>query len=99
MFSGVVTKGKGLGKQLNFPTANIEISEDYKIIPKQGSYIVCSKINEKQVFGMMNIGMNPTVNGNSQTTEVHFFDFNEDLYGKTIQIEMLHMLRDEEKFE
>ncbi|MDO6759965.1 bifunctional riboflavin kinase/FAD synthetase [Tamlana sp. 2_MG-2023] len=99
MISGVVTKGKGLGKQLNFPTANLKITEDYKIIPKQGSYIVRAKVKEKTVFGMMNIGMNPTVNGSNQTIEVHFFDFNEDIYDETIKVEFLHRLRDEEKFD
>lgn len=99
MLSGTVAKGRGLGKALNYPTANIEIEEDYKIIPKQGSYIVRSVINNSMVYGMMNIGMNPTVNGKKQTIEVHFLDFDKDIYGQTIQIELLHRLRDEEKFE
>ncbi|MEC3905958.1 bifunctional riboflavin kinase/FAD synthetase [Tamlana sp. 2201CG12-4] len=99
MLCGLVAKGKGLGKQLNYPTANIDIEEDYKIIPKQGSYIVRSKINGILIYGMMNIGMNPTVNGNKQTIEVHFIDFDQDIYGEIIQIELLHRLRDEEKFE
>lgn len=99
MLSGTVTKGKGLGKQLLFPTANIAIEEDYKIIPKQGSYVVSAQINDKKVYGMMNIGMNPTVNGNAQTIEVHFFDFEDDIYGEQIKIDLLNRLRDEEKFE
>ena len=99
MLSGKVTKGRGLGKELNFPTANIVLEEEYKIIPKQGSYIVCSNINDTMVYGMMNIGMNPTVNGNTQTIEVHFFDFQKDIYGETIQIDLLHRIRDEQKFE
>ena len=99
MITGVVTKGKGLGKQLNYPTANIQVDENYKIIPKQGSYIVCSTINGLVVYGMMNIGMNPTVNGNTEPIEVHFFNFHEDLYGEIIQIDLLHRIRDEEKFE
>lgn len=99
MLTGKVTKGKGLGKQLGFPTANIEIVEDYKIIPKQGSYIVNALINETLVYGMMNIGMNPTVNGDKQTIEVHFFDFDANIYEDTIQIDLLHRIRDEEKFE
>ena len=99
MLTGKVTKGKGLGKELGFPTANIEIEEDYKIIPKQGSYIVSSMIKDKLVYGMMNIGMNPTVNGSRQTIEIHFFDFDEDIYEDTIKIDLLHRIRDEEKFE
>ncbi|GAA4939863.1 bifunctional riboflavin kinase/FAD synthetase [Algibacter agarivorans] len=99
MLTGHVTKGKGLGRRLNFPTANIEIKEDYKIIPKQGSYIVSSRIKDTVVYGMMNIGMNPTVNGSMQTIEVHFFDFDENIYNQNIQIDLLHRIRDEEKFE
>ncbi|WP_396602425.1 bifunctional riboflavin kinase/FAD synthetase [Algibacter sp. R77976] len=99
MLTGKVTKGRGLGNKLGFPTANIKIEEDYKLIPKQGSYIVNAMINDKLVYGMMNIGMNPTVNGDKQTIEVHFLDFNEDIYGKTLKIELLHRIRDEEKFE
>ena len=99
MLTGKVTKGKSLGKQLGFPTANIEIEEDYKIIPKQGSYIVNSMIKDTLVYGMMNIGVNPTVNGSKQTIEVHFFDFDDDIYEDTIKIDLLHRIRDEEKFE
>jgi len=99
MLTGKVAKGRGLGKELDYPTANIEIDEDYKIIPKQGSYIVRSFINDSIVYGMMNIGMNPTVNGQKQTIEVHFLDFDKDIYGQNIQIELLQRLRDEEKFE
>lgn len=99
MLTGNVSKGKGLGKQLGFPTANINIEEDYKIIPKQGSYIVSSMINDTEVFGMMNIGMNPTVNGNSQTIEIHFFNFDEDIYGNDIKIDLHHRIRNEEKFD
>lgn len=82
MLTGIVTRGKGLGRQLNFPTANIYIEEDYKLIPKNGVYVVKANIDNNTVFGMMNIGFNPTVNGKEKTIEVHFFDFNEDLYDK-----------------
>ncbi|TNJ44134.1 bifunctional riboflavin kinase/FAD synthetase [Tamlana fucoidanivorans] len=99
MLTGEVSQGRGLGKQLNFPTANIVIEEDYKIIPKQGAYVVYAKINDLTVYGMMNIGMNPTVNGSEQTIEVHFFDFNSSIYGEIIQIHLLERLRDEQKFE
>ncbi|TXG36964.1 bifunctional riboflavin kinase/FAD synthetase [Seonamhaeicola maritimus] len=99
MLSGTVTKGKGLGRQLDYPTANIQIEEDYKLIPKQGAYIVKSTVEYSNVYGMMNIGMNPTVNGSKETIEVHFFNFNKDIYNKTIQIELLKRIRDEEKFE
>ncbi|WP_298493088.1 bifunctional riboflavin kinase/FAD synthetase [uncultured Algibacter sp.] len=99
MLTGKVTKGRGLGKKLGFPTANIEVKEAYKLIPKQGSYIVQSTINNKKVYGMMNIGFNPTVNGETQTIEVHFFDYDEDIYEANLKIELLERIRDEEKFE
>lgn len=99
MLTGTVVKGKGLGKQLGFPTANVIIEEDYKLIPKYGSYIVNSLINNKLVYGMMNIGMNPTVQGETESIEVHFFNFDDTLYNKNIQINLLNRLRDEQKFE
>lgn len=97
--TGTVVKGKGLGKTIDFPTANLNLSQDYKLIPKQGVYAVKSTINNTPVYGMMNIGMNPTVNGSEQTIEVNFFDFSASLYDKTLKVEILHRLRDEEKFD
>jgi riboflavin kinase/FMN adenylyltransferase len=99
MLTGKVVKGKGLGKQLNYPTANINIKETYKLIPKNGVYVVKANINGATVFGMMNIGTNPTVDGKVQSIEVHFFNFNRDIYGKILEIEILERLRDEQKFD
>ena len=99
MLTGSVKKGKGLGRKLNFPTANLSIDEAYKLIPKTGAYTVKSILNGKEVYGMMNIGYNPTVNGTHKTIEIHFFDFKEDLYDLNIQIDMLHRLREERKFD
>ena len=99
MLTGTVTKGKGLGRQIQFPTANIHIEETYKLIPKKGVYTVKSTINNEIVYGMMNIGMNPTVNGTKKTIEVHFFDFNKDLYNKKIQVNLLARQRNEKRFE
>lgn len=99
LLTGVVARGKGLGRTLNFPTANLQIEESYKLIPKNGVYIVQSLIENKLVYGMMNIGFNPTVNGESKSIEIHFFDFDRDLYSKKIQIQLLDRIRDEVKFE
>lgn len=96
--AGTVVKGKGIGKEFNFPTANLEIKEEYKLIPKNGVYVVRSVIDGIEVFGMMNIGTNPTVGGTEKTIEAHFFDLNEDLYGKYLSIELLTRIRDEKKF-
>ena len=87
--TGTVIKGKGLGKQIEFPTANIHIKEDYKLIPKNGVYTVKSIIDNDTVYGMMNIGTNPTVNGTKQTIEVHFFNINKDLYDDQIKVKYL----------
>ena len=97
--SGTVVSGKGLGRTINFPTANLEIRENYKLIPKQGVYIVKSNINSETVFGMMNIGNNPTVNGEKQTIEVHFLDLDKSLYDSHLKVELLHRIRDEKKFD
>jgi riboflavin kinase/FMN adenylyltransferase len=99
MLGGTVINGKQLGGQIGYPTANIDIKEDYKLIPKTGVYVVQSSIENKTVFGMMNIGNRPTVNGKHQTIEVHFFDFNQDLYGKNLTVELLYFLREEHKFD
>ena len=68
-------------------------------MPKTGVYVVKSVIDNQTIFGMMNIGNRPTVNGNHQTIEVHFFDFNQDLYHQNLTIELIYFLRDEEKFD
>ncbi|MCK5638936.1 MAG: bifunctional riboflavin kinase/FAD synthetase [Flavobacteriaceae bacterium] len=98
LLTGEIVKGKGLGRKLNFPTVNLSIKEDNKLIPKTGVYIIKTEINKKTVFGIMNIGFRPTVDGKNQTIEIHLLDFNADLYGKKMQIEILKRLRDEQKF-
>ena len=99
MLNGFVVNGKKIGGTIGYPTANIDIKEDYKLIPKVGVYVVKSLIENKTVYGMMNIGNRPTVNGKHQTIEVHFFDFEKDLYGKNLKIELIYFLRDEHKFD
>ncbi|MEM9078544.1 MAG: bifunctional riboflavin kinase/FAD synthetase [Bacteroidota bacterium] len=99
MLSGIIKKGKGLGKKFGFPTANIHIEESYKLIPKKGVYVVKGILDSTVYFGMMNIGSNPTVSGTKQSIEVNFFDFNDDIYGEKIQVQLLHRLRDEHKFD
>ena len=96
--TGCVIKGKGLGKTIDFPTANIYIKEPYKLIPSDGVYVVKSKVENKTIYGMMNIGTNPTVNGKTRSIEVHFFNFNEDIYNTELKIEFLKRLRSEHKF-
>ena len=96
--NGTIVKGKQLGRTIGFPTANINIEEDYKLIPKIGVYVVKATINDESIFGMMNIGFNPTVNGEKQTIEVHLFNFDKDIYDQSIEVSLLHYIRDEQKF-
>ena len=97
--NGIVVKGKSIGKSIGFPTANINIAEEYKIIPKNGVYLVRCFFEKNKFYGMMNIGYNPTFGSNKKTIEVNIFDFNRDLYDKNIRIEFLKFIRDEIKFD
>lgn len=96
--SGTVVEGKKLGRTIGYPTANIKISEDYKLLPKIGVYAVKTTLFGKTVFGMMNVGNNPTVGGTQLSIEVNFFDFEGDLYGQDLEIAIVEFLRDEQKF-
>ena len=96
--TGKVVKGDGLGKKINYPTANIFIEESYKIIPKDGVYLVETIIKDKLFKGMMNIGHRPTIGTNVKSIEVHLFNFNQDIYGHVISIKMISKIRDEKKF-
>ena len=96
---GKVIEGKKLGRTIGFPTANLQINGDYKLIPQNGVYVVKSYLNQKTVFGIMNIGFNPTVGGKKQAIEVFYFDFDADLYGQEIKVSLLNYIRAEQKFE
>ena len=97
--TGTILKGKQLGRTIGFPTANLQIEEDYKLIPRNGAYVVKSSINQKTVFGMMNIGYNPTMDGENLSVEIHYFDFEADLYDQKISVSILEYLRPETKFD
>lgn len=96
--TGIITKGKQLGRTIGFPTANLKIEENYKLIPQNGAYVVQSTIDQKTVYGMMNIGYNPTVAGENLSIEIHYFDFDEDIYNQKIAVSILERLRPEQKF-
>jgi riboflavin kinase/FMN adenylyltransferase len=97
-FTGTVIPGKKLGRTIGFPTANLKIEENYKLIPAQGVYAVTCLVGTKSVYGMLNIGTNPTVDGQTISIEVHLFDFNADLYHQKITVSVLKRIRDEQKF-
>lgn len=98
---GTVVNGKQLGRKLGFPTANIEASDKYKIIPGYGVYAVYAEIGGNTYKGMLNIGMRPTFNNNAdnRSIEVNIFDFSEDIYGKEITLIFIDKIRDEQKFD
>jgi len=97
---GTVVNGKQLGRKLGFPTANIEASDKYKIIPGYGVYAVLIEIDDKQYKGMLNIGTRPTFNNNAdnRSIEVNIFDFAENIYGKSITLVFIDKIREEKKF-
>jgi riboflavin kinase/FMN adenylyltransferase len=99
MLTGTVEAGKKLGRDLGFPTANLRIEANYKLIPASGVYLVRSVLSGREVYGMMNIGTNPTVDGSRRHIEVHFFDYQGDLYGSPLQVDLLKRIRDERKFD
>ncbi len=96
--SGVIIKGQQLGRSIGFPTANIKILHDYKLIPGDGAYAVAVDLEEKSYQGMLNIGNRPTVNGIEQTVEVNLFDFSGNLYDKRLTVYFKKYLRAEKKF-
>lgn len=96
---GQVVKGQQIGRTIEFPTANLQLLGG-KLVPRQGVYAVrVSGIkSESLVLGVMNIGNRPTVNGLSQTIEVHLLDWSGNLYGKTLIVELEEFIRPEQKF-
>ena len=100
MLNGKVVKGKALGRSIGFPTANIDIESDTKLIPQLGVYAVNVTLpSGVRKMGMMNIGNRPTVGAqNDVSIEVNLFDFEEDLYGQHITVQLLSRFRDEMKF-
>jgi riboflavin kinase/FMN adenylyltransferase len=97
---GTVVEGQQLGRQIQFPTANIQASDPDKIIPGYGVYAVQATIRNQTFQGMLNIGSRPTVNNNAdhRSIEVHLFDFESDIYGEQIELMFFKKLRDEQKF-
>lgn len=96
--NGIIIKGQQLGRSIGFPTANIHVPHDYKLIPGGGAYAVTVYVEGTRYNGMLNIGMRPTVNGISQSIEVNLFDFEGDLYDKRVCVHFKAYLRPEEKF-
>jgi riboflavin kinase / FMN adenylyltransferase len=99
LLAGTIAEGKQLGRTIGFPTANLKVDENYKLIPKKGVYVVRSILDGQAVYGMMNIGNNPTVAGIALSIEVYYFNFSGDLYNQKIEVSLLKYIREEQKFD
>jgi riboflavin kinase/FMN adenylyltransferase len=99
MLSGTVVRGLQNGRKLGYPTANIHINDEYKLIPKTGIYAVLVHYETAIYKGMLSIGYNPTFNGKEQTIEVNMLDFDKDIYGVNLTLEFVEYVRAEKKFE
>jgi riboflavin kinase/FMN adenylyltransferase len=98
--SGIVIRGNQVGRTIGFPTANIRIPESYKLIPGEGVYLVTVHGMDVVHNGMMSIGRRPTLEPHGKLSlEVHILGFDGDIYGNTIQVKLLHKLRDNARFE
>jgi len=99
-FDAVVVKGAGVGKKLEFPTANLVVESQSKLLPPDGVYAVEVEIGGKVFAGMMNIGFAPTIHSDgSRRIEVHIFELSSDIYGERVRVYIKDHVRDEEKFE
>lgn len=94
-----MVSGDKIGKTLGFATANIEVEEPYKLLPKNGAYAIIAEVKGKQFKGMLNIGFRPTVDGKTKKIEANIFDFEDEIYGEKIKVNFIKRLRDEIKFD
>ena len=97
-FEGKIIEGNRLGRQLGFPTANLEVKDADKLIPGNGVYAVTATLEGKDYEGMMNIGIRPTLTDGLFMIEVNLFQFDEDIYGKQLRVHVKKFMRPEKKF-
>ena len=96
--TGKVVQGNKIGSSIGYPTANIEIENQWKILPKNGVYAVKILLKNQQYFGMLNLGNRPSISDDSFAIEVHLFDFNATIYNEELKIEFIQRIRDEKQF-
>lgn len=96
---GVVIEGDKIGRKINFPTANLRIDEDEKLLPGNGVYTITADLNNEKFYGMANIGFRPTVKGKELRIEAHLFNFNRTIYSDILKLNFISFIREEKKFE
>jgi riboflavin kinase/FMN adenylyltransferase len=96
--TGKVIRGDQIGRQIGYPTANIQVEEKYKLIPADGIFAVKVQYDGSEYKGMAYIGSRPTINGMTRNIEVNLFDFDKEIYNETIRMEFLHFVRGDVKF-
>ncbi len=96
---GKVVPGSGLGMDLGFPTANLQLADPHQLVPRKGIYLSRSKLGTERIFGLTNIGSSPTVKHHGLTEiETHLLDFHEQIYGRDLQVSLIQYLREEQLF-
>lgn len=100
VLTGTVIHGNKLGRTIGFPTANLEVHQSLKILPEIGVYAVKVHFKNQVLQGVMNVGKKPTVQSSEQiSVEVFIFDFQEEIYGETLTVEIYNRLRGEQRFD
>ncbi len=100
MLNGKVVKGDQKGRTIGFPTANLAVENDKKLIPSSGVYAVHAQLKDELYKAVMNIGYRPTINNKKEfRLEVHLFNFDKDIYGEDLQVKFIERIRDEKKFD
>jgi len=96
--TGKVIQGNSIGRKIGYPTANLQVIDKDKLIPKRGVYLVYTKLENKVIHGMMNIGIKPTIKSKEGSIEVHLFEWKKNIYNKSIDVFLKKFIREEKKF-
>lgn len=98
ILKGKIVKGNRIGRNIGYPTANLKPECEFKLVPGQGVYATLTRVNELIYKGMTNIGFRPTIDAEHLTIETNIFDFEEDIYGKEMELSFVGRIRNEKKF-